>query len=100
MLKTRAISSSVKIKRKTPIGDGNHKVNFYTSFHFLDKKKDPDRGRKPSIFSTTKFTFVKIKRKTPIGDGNKADGRLFNSVEAEIKRKTPIGDGNKQPLKV
>ena len=37
----------MKIKRKTPIGDGNKRVPVFGVLPLADKKKDPDRGRKP-----------------------------------------------------
>ena len=38
----------MKIKRKTPIGDGNQRTMTINEFAAeVDKKKDPDRGRKP-----------------------------------------------------
>ena len=64
-----------KIKRKTPIGDGNSLLH--------------------SIFEIV----PKIKRKTPIGDGNHVVGFSLVMVLSEIKRKTPIGDGNSSGIK-
>ena len=106
-----------EIKRKTPIGDGNGSgyIDMYNHIedkkkdpdrgrkpmvqksgptnYILDKKKDPDRGRKLLVLSLYIFTPPEIKRKTPIGDGNSASFCLHHPY-FQIKRKTPIGDGN------
>ena len=39
----------LKIKRKTPIGDGNYALTDLFQLFSIDKKKDPDRGRKLPI---------------------------------------------------
>ena len=59
----------------------------------VDKKKDPDRGRKLLCHADINQVNHQIKRKTPIGDGN-TKKLLVVKTKKEIKRKTPIGDGN------
>ena len=45
-----------KIKRKTPIGDGNFTPLPLKNDFEKDKKKDPDRGRKACILAGRQLT--------------------------------------------
>ena len=40
---------NLEIKEKTPIGDGNYALTDLFQLFSIDKKKDPDRGRKLPI---------------------------------------------------
>ena len=78
-----------KIKRKTPIGDGNFSVPYSLVNVFAqDKKKDPDRGRKFFYHLSFYFLLTKIKRKTPIGDGN-YNIDFYTISHFEDKKKDP-----------